>query len=731
VNEGNNQKARSNAEIRAVRAKYGKLTAEINLHDRLYYKEHCPKISDFEYDCLKAELERLRGILAERGEEVQASAIGDDRIQGFESWAHFSPMMSLSNTYSREEFFQFGERVRAAVAPQNFSYVVEPKVDGVAINLIYKGGKFLKALTRGNGTVGDDVSANIRTIEDFPLRIESSSEVLEIRGEVYIDGTTFEKINESREKLGLEQFSNPRNLAAGTVKTLDANDVSARNLKLITYAIGHCSEKIVELQSEALEQLKKFGFPTQEKYWIAQTIELAWQCVGELEDFRRNFSYWTDGAVLKVNELHLHDLLGSTAKSPRWAIAYKFAPERAITRVKDIILQVGRTGVITPVADLEEVCLSGTNVSRATLHNADDMAKKDIRVGDYVVVEKAGEIIPAIVSVETGRRSALSKPFIFPKICPACGSELAQLDGEVAWRCQNSCCLPQVCRRIEHFVSRSAMDIDGLGILIIEKLISAGKLRDISDIYRLAFHDLASIEKLGTKSALKILDHIDRSKARPLWRLLHGLGICGIGEQTAKILAHNFRSVDAIISSDSAKLGALGGIGGKLSAAIVAFFVEPHNARIVDDLRKFGVSCVGASEADALENSKITNLENSGANDLENSKVDGFGTSEADALENSKVTNLKNSGANDLKNSGANDLKFSGKIFAITGTLPSMSRIEAIEKIEKLGGSVSNSLSKATNVLIAGENCGSKLKKAAASGVEIWDESVFLEKIAD
>jgi DNA ligase (NAD+) len=378
---------------------------------------------------------------------------------------------------------------------------------------------------------------------------------------------------------------------------------------------------------------------------------------------------------LKVNELQFYDELGATAKSPRWAIAYKFAPERAVTKIKNIVLQIGRTGVITPVADLEEVQLSGTNVSRATLHNADDIAKKDIRIGDFVTVEKAGEIIPAIISVDTSKRNSTSQPFIFPKICPACGSSLIQLQGEVAWRCQNSCCLPQVCRRIEHFVSRLAMDVDGLGVLIVEKLIAAKKLGNISDIYRLTFDDLVSVEKLGTKSALKILKNIDSSKTRPLWRLLHGLGISGIGEQTAKILANHFHSMDNLIAADSEKLEALDGIGVKLSRAVVAFFAEPHNAQIVNHLRILGVSF-------ADKHPQISETQN---------------------------------------------VKFQGKIFAITGTLPSMSRQKITERIESLGGHVANSLSKNTHVLIAGENGGSKLEKAHSLGIEIWDEATFLK----
>jgi DNA ligase (NAD+) len=675
----NPKKTYLSSEIRILKAKYERLLSEVNLHDRLYYKENKPKISDFEYDCLKAEIERLQEILESNLAEIQETSIGDDRVSTFQSFAHKSPMMSLANTYSREELFQFANRLEATIVPQQFSYVVEPKIDGIAINLIYKNGQFFKALTRGNGMVGDDVSDNIRTIKNFPLTIKNSAEIIEIRGEVYIDEQTFVKINKSREEQGLELFSNPRNLAAGTVKTLDVNEVAARNLKLIVYAIGYCTNSIVSLQSDVLEYLKELGFLSQEKYWIANDIESAWRCIEELDKMHHSFSYWTDGAVLKVNELQFYNKLGATAKSPRWAIAYKFAPERAVTRIKNIILQVGRTGIITPVADLKNVQLSGTNVSRATLHNADEISKKDIRIGDYVTVEKAGEIIPAIICTDISRRDSSSKPFIFPETCPACGSKLIKLEGEVAWRCQNSCCLPQVQRRLEHFVSRAAMDIDGFGAALIEKLVSERKLNNIADIYCLKFDDLEKLEKFGTKSALKILDNIDDSKNRPLWRLLHGLGISGIGEQTAKILANHFFSIDNLIAAKPEELENLSGVGPKLSSAIMAFFREEHNIKIVNDLQILGVACKGQ----------------------------------------------------DLGSSRNQNLKFLSKNFAITGTLLSMTRQQAIQKIENLGGNVFNSISKSTHVLIAGDKGGSKLEKAQSFDLEIWNETKFLKNLTE
>jgi DNA ligase (NAD+) len=587
-------------------------------------------------------------------------------------------MMSLANTYSMEEVLKFSERVGGALGGQKFSLVVEPKIDGIAINLIYRRGKLSRALTRGNGTVGDDVSAAVGTIVGLPVHIENDSDTIEIRGEIYIDGETFEFVNRSREGSGLEPFANPRNLAAGTIKTLDISEIAARNLKMIAYAIGHHSEDVPNLQSGVLEYLKRLGFPSQEKYWVAGDIGEAWKCVEELGEMRTKFRYCTDGAVIKVNELKFYDILGATAKSPRWAIAYKFAPERAVTRLKNIALQVGRTGVITPVAELEPVQLSGTSVSRATLHNADEIAHRDIRIGDFVTVEKAGEIIPAVIAVEKGKRSADSVPFVFPETCPSCGSRLVRPSGEVAWRCQNARCAPQIRRRIEHFASRAAMDIDGFGPSLIERLMAAGKLGTVADIYRLAFDDFRGMENFGTKSAVKILNAIDGSKTRPLWRLIHGLGIFGIGEQTAKVLAKNFSSIGDLMAADPAALENLEGIGEKLSASTVAFFREPDNVKIVEDLRALGV----APE-------------------------------------------------NESPHGGAENSKFHGKNFAITGTLASLTRQGATEIIENFGGHVGNSVSKGTQVLIAGGGGGSKLDRAKSLGITIWNESEFLENLEE
>ena len=660
----------SEQNIRSATSRYNKLLDEIKLHNHLYYKEGKPSISDFEYDCLKAEAERLENFLKKHISIDKLPTIGDDRSSGFKSFEHFSKMLSLSNTYSREELFQFDERTRSHLGQRNFSYVVEPKIDGIAINLIYKNGNLYKALTRGNGTMGDDVTQNVKKINHLPMTIANTSDVIEIRGEIYMDDATFTIINNSREDDGLELFANPRNLVAGTIKTLDPKEVAERDLKLITYSIGYSTDGIPFSQIEVLEYLRDLGFKSQEKYWAANDIGEAWSSIEKLDKLRNEISYHTDGAVVKVNELQLYNILGETAKSPRWAIAYKFAPERAKTKILNIALQVGRTGVVTPVAEFEPVQLSGSTISRATLHNADEIMRKDVRIGDTVTIEKAGEIIPAIVSVDTNVRDEKSAPFSFPTKCPACGSPLTRLPGEVAWRCQNSCCGPQIRRIIKHFVSKSAMDIDGIGESVIDKLVTARKLRDVSDLYALKLQDLSEIERFGTKSALKVIENIENSKNNPFWRLLHGIGISGIGSQTAKDIAKVFISIDDLKNASQEQLENIDGIGNTVSSSIISFFANPDNVQILEKLKKYGVNCKSQNETKRTDND------------------------------------------------------FYGKTFVLTGTLRGMSRNEAINAIENFGGKISNSVSKKnTDVVIFGENSGSKLERAKVLNIQIWDEN--------
>ncbi|MDR3274349.1 MAG: NAD-dependent DNA ligase LigA, partial [Puniceicoccales bacterium] len=587
-----------------IERKLRHLCDDIAMHDRLYHRENKPQISDFEYDCLKAELVRLKQIAINLGLRIGDDLVGNDLAGGFQKFPHLSPMQSLSNTYSRDELIAFDARVKKQIQGKIYTYIVEPKIDGVAINLIYENGQLIRALTRGDGTFGDDVTENVLTIQSLPKTLNNCPTKLEIRGEVFIDEKTFDATNEHRRTNGLEEYANPRNLAAGTVKSLDSKDVQVRNLKIIVYALGYVSDNNLTSQNDVLKQLLAWEFPTQEKYLAAVDINEAWKCIEELDLARKHFKYWTDGAVLKINEFNLHEVLGSTAKAPRWAIAYKFTPARVSTRLRDIILQVGRTGVITPVADLEPIEVSGSIVSRATLHNADEIEKKDIRINDYVFLEKAGEIIPAIVSVDMARRTEICKLFAFPTHCPSCGCKLIKRENEVAWRCVNTLCKAQLKCKIIYFASKSAMDIDNLGESVVEKLVNSGRLKTIADIYSLTYSDLTALPKLGQKSALSILKNIDSSKTRPLWRLVNGLGISGIGEQTAKDLCKNFPSIDEISSAAAEELASVDGIGEKTIQSTIDFFSNKDNKTILENLRRHGI-CLSSKHTARQEVTKI------------------------------------------------------------------------------------------------------------------------------
>lgn len=654
--------------------KIRQLRADVDMHDRLYYRENRPQISDFEYDCLKAELFRLEQVLKNVGINTTEDKIGNDLLNGFQKCKHLTPMQSLTNTYSYDELLAFDSRVSKQLNDQKYTYIVEPKIDGIAINLIYENGYFKYALTRGDGITGDDVTNNILTINNLPKKLTNCPKEIEIRGEVYIDEQTFEIENEFRRTNGFEEYANPRNLAAGTVKSLDPEDVKKRNLKAIFYAIGYSSDNRFSTQAGVLEQLSKWKFPSQEQYWYAEDITHAWECIIKLNTIRKDFKYWTDGAVLKINELHLHDKLGNTAKAPRWSIAYKFAPTRVSTKLENIILQVGRTGVITPVAVLTPIEIDGSIISRATLHNANEIEKKGIRIGDYVFLEKAGEIIPAIVSVDLKKRKKDSQPFIFPEICPSCGHKLSRADSEVALRCTNIECKEQIKCKILYFVSKEAMNIDNLGESLIGKLIENGCLKNIADIYQLTYNDLASLPKLGQKSALKILNNIDKSKNYPIWRIINGLGIFGVGEQTAQELAEKFHSIYELANASIEKLTSIAGVGQKVAEAIHIFFFEETNKKLITRLEKSGVRL----SEQVIDNNKVTKI-------------------------------------------------FDNKIFVLTGTLNHFTRTQIKEIIESLGGHVSASISIKTNILIIGENAGSKLSKATELGILIWDENEFIK----
>ncbi|HCJ12467.1 MAG: hypothetical protein A2Y14_05505 [Verrucomicrobia bacterium GWF2_51_19] len=633
-------------------------------HDRLYYKDARPEISDFEYDCLKNELAYMEKQYQETA--PQADSVGDDRIDGFHTRKHRSPMLSLTNSYDRADVFDFDRRLREDGLA--FSYVVEPKIDGVAVSLCYEQGQLMHALTRGNGVEGDDITQNIHTIAGIPKNLMAPfPDFVEVRGEVYMTLKDFEAVNVKRDEDGMPPYANPRNLAAGSIKLLDSRETRERPLRAVFYSVGDDGNGF-KSESEILEALHAWQLPVLERYWVANTIEAAWAHIEELDKLRHSFLYNTDGAVLKVNERALQRQWGHTAKAPRFAIAYKFEPEQVETLLEKIHIQVGRTGVLTPVAQLSPVFLSGTTVARATLHNAEEMARKDIREGDTVLIEKAGEIIPAVLSVNLDKRPKLSQPFAFPKTCPACGGTVSRVDGEVAWRCLNVNCPPQIRRRLLHFASRSAMDVEHLGESVIDQLVSRGFLKTLADIYSLTSTQLSQLDGFREKSIQNLLDAIERSKHNELWRLLHGLGIQYVGAQTAKDLAYAF-SLKELTTATVEALLRVNGVGEKVANSVYRFFHNTDNLALLQQWIDAGLDPQRPQ-----------------------------------------------------RSSGA----LTGKKFVLTGTLPTLSREAAKELIEKAGGVVSASLSAKTDFLLLGDNPGSKLAQAQKLQVPILSEADLL-----
>lgn len=616
--------------------------------------------------------------------------VGDDRTEGFQTYRHRQPMQSLDNTYSEAELREFHARLTRLLEREELAYVVEPKIDGLAVSLTYEQGRLVRGVTRGNGVEGDDVTVNLRTIRSLPDRLRAAGgapipDVVEVRGEVFMTLQEFARINQEREEAGEALYANPRNLAAGTLKLLDREEVAARQLDIVLYGLGFCepAEALGETQAGYHALVRAWGLPTVEKIWPANGIDEVWAAVQELDRMRHDFSYATDGAVVKLDSFRLQREAGRTSKAPRWAMAYKFAAERAETQLKAITIQVGRTGVLTPVAELEPVQLAGTTVSRATLHNRDEIARKDIRVGDYVSVEKAGEIIPAVIGVNLERRTPECVPYQYPDRCPVCDTPVVQFEGEVALRCPNYECPVQVRRRVQHFVSKGCLDIDGLGVAMVDTLVEKGWVRSLADIYRLRRDDLLSLGKSVEKSTDKLLAAIEASKHAELWRVIHGLGITHVGAAAAKDLAKHFGSLEALMNAryedfiGEKKASRISGIGETMALAIIAHFIKPENRALVSELGELGMrpeAPVQAAPVSAV---------------------------------------------------------LAGKTFVLTGTLPTMTRDEASARIESAGGKVSGSVSKKTSYVLAGAEAGSKLEKAQSLGVPVIDEAEFLRLLAE
>lgn len=534
------------------------LRAEIARHDELYHRKAAPEISDSEYDGLKRRLAELERTHPEAARSAPAlREIGDDRTGLFRTVRHGERMLSLEKAYTETELRAFDTRVRKALGREAVEYVVEPKYDGLAVSLVYERGRLVRAVTRGNGVEGDEVTTNVREIEGVPVELKSGygadvPERIEVRGEIYVPWAEFRRVNAEREAAGEPGFANPRNLAAGTIRQMDGSGVAARGLRVVVFGLGACEppEALPRTLEELRERMRGWGLPVVERPWTARGAEELWRAVNEVAAAREGFSFPTDGAVVKVSALAEQRELGVGEAAPRWAVAYKFAAERAETRVRAITVQVGRSGVLTPVAELEPVRLGGSTVARATLHNREEIARRDVRVGDTVYVEKAGEIIPAIVGVNRAKRPAETTAFVFPERCPECGEQVESRTGGAAVRCVNGRCAAQVRRRVEHFASNGAMDIEGLGPTMIEAVVARGWVKEIADVYRLSREELLTVDRVGPRTVEALLAAIEKSKGAELWRVIYGLGIPGIGAVAAKELARRHGTLEAFAAAE-------------------------------------------------------------------------------------------------------------------------------------------------------------------------------------
>ena len=656
-----------------------RLRAEITEHDRLYYKAATPKIDDQAYDRLKARLAELEKTHPELDfGSSPTQSVGDDRLEAFESYTHRKPMLSLDNTYSQAELIEFGRRLERRFPNDTLKYLVEPKIDGVAVSLTYENGHFIRAVSRGNGAEGDDITQNVRHIAGLPETIQNAPEILEVRGEIYMLHEEFERINAARIAAGQETYKNPRNLAAGTIKLLDPTEARSRKLEIVLYGIGACEPaRFFSHQAEIQTKLKAWNFPVLEKYWMADNIEQAWACIETLDAMRQGFAYPTDGAVVKLDDFRLQDEAGFTSKAPRWAISFKFEAEQAETLLKEISLQIGRTGAVTPVAILEPVQLAGTTVSRATLHNEDEIRRKDIRPGDTVLVQKAGEIIPQVLGVNLEKRPASSQPFDFGQHLKTLGIDAERDPNQAVWRITGKDDPIRQQRALQHFASRACMDIENLGTAVVEQLVARGLAQTAADLYTLDKAQLLELDKFADKSAENLLKALESSKGRALWQLIHGLGIPHVGKQSAKDLEAHFDSLDRIAEASEEQLEEVDGVGSIMAQSIHAWFQDEANQTLIQRLREHGLNFASA------------------------------------------------------RSESSGDGALSGKVVVLTGSLPTLTRSEATELIEKAGGRTSSSVSKKTDYVLTGEAAGSKYDKAVKLGIEILDESTFRQLIGE
>ena len=656
------------------------LKKEIAYHDRQYYVLDAPEISDYQYDQLMRELLSIESAYPELlTADSPSQRVGGEALKQFDSYTHRNPLLSLMNAYGTDDLREFHRRILNDLDTDTVEYAVEYKIDGLSIALYYENGVLKNGVTRGDGVTGEDVTANVRTVKNIPLHLYNDLPVLEARGEVYLPKASFEKLNAQRDAHGEPLFANCRNAAAGSIRQLDPKVTAGRDLRAFIYTLMHVDGANPETHSQCVELLKEAGFTVMEPF-ISNDIDAICDYCLYWGEHRHDLPFDIDGMVIKINSLAQQETLGNRAKNPRWAIAYKFPPEQGITRIKEIVVQVGRTGAVTPVANLEPIFLAGSTISRATLHNEDFIAEKNIKVGDYVVIQKAGEVIPEVVSVVADKRDGSETEFVFPSLCPECGAPLIRVEGEAAYRCSDAMTCPaQVREGIIHFASRDAMNIEGLGPAVIAQLLDHGLIANAADLYYLEKDALLGLERTGSKSADNLLNSIEASKQRSLAQVIFALGIRLVGQNVAKVLARNFDSIDTLKAADVEQLVAIDEVGPKIAESIADYFRDGRHDAFLKRLADAGVQMRQKSMP-----TMVIGQENSA---------------------------------------------FAGKIIVLTGTLPTLDRREATAMIEAAGGKVSGSVSKKTDYVLAGESAGSKLTKAQELGIAIIDEETFLQML--
>ena len=666
-----------------AKARIEELRGIIEYHNKRYYDDDNPEISDFEYDMLNNELKNLEKEFPEFiTADSNTQKVGGHVKEGFSEVTHEVPLQSLQDVFSIEELEEFDKRVKKQLKIEEnnssednkLNYVVETKIDGLSVALEYINGEFVRGATRGNGLIGEDVTENLKTIKNIPMKLTENVNII-VRGEVFIGSAEFEKMNEEREIMGESLFANARNAAAGSLRQLDSKITASRPLNIFIFNVQRLEGNSFNSHNEQLNYLKKLGFNVNPVHDYCTSIEEAIEAVKRIGENRDKLTFGIDGAVIKVDELDLREKLGVTAKTPRWAIAYKYPPEQKQTILKDIICQVGRTGAITPMAILEPVRVAGSTISKTTLHNEDFVVEKDLRIGDTVIIQKAGDVIPEVVSVVKEKRTGSEKLFTMPKVCPVCGAPAVREDGEAVTRCTGIECSAKALRSIVHFSSKVGMDIDGLGYSIIEQLIDKELIKGIADIYELKLEDIASLKKNGKKFAQNLVDAINESKNNDVSKLITALGIRHVGSRLARQLAKRYRSIDNLMNADLEELSMQDDVGEKTAASIYEFFKQDQTIDLINKLKASGVNMESLEEE-------------------------------------------------------STDTRFQGMTFVLTGALEEFTRDQASEIIEKLGGKTSSSVSKKTTYVLAGEDAGSKLTKAQSLGVTVISEAEFKEMIS-